>query len=336
MDYQSPTVPMHFVLDLFWGVGLNNDERRDFLQQASIPAFLIDTPSGRVTVEQFACLYRLLVNAYDDETPGFFSRPLRGGTLKFLCMGLLDAPSLHVALHRYCQYFRVLLDDVSYQLVIEGEHASICFIEKTQLRGERVLVNELMLKLVHGIASWLISEKILPEKVSCAYPRPQHSAEYLYFYPGEVEFDQPWTALSFDREVLRKPIRQTRKNLSAFLRQAPAEWIFTTFDERLFSHRVRDYLSSHHLGNSVQVAAQALHLSTRTLSRRLAEEGTSFQAIKDEVRRDQAIQELAAGQQSLVSLAEQLGFEDLPSFNRAFKKWTGSTPGAYRRGQQPG
>lgn len=332
MDSFSATLPIQFVHNLFQGLMTSEARRKRYLLQAGIPFFLLEAPHGRVTVAQFARLYRLLVDELDDETPGFFSRPLRGGTLKFLCLGLLDAPNLQVALHRYCQFFHVLLDEVAYQLVVDGKQASLRFIEKTPPQGNRVLVHELMLKLVHGIASWLIAEKIPPLKISCAYSQPQHSSEYLYFYPGEVAFDQPWTAIHFDRAFLRKPVRQTKQQLSGFLQKAPADWIYVSFGERLLAHRVRDYLGQQQAGATVQQVATALHLSVRTLSRRLAAEGTHFQAVKDEVRRDLAVQQLTSSDLPLATLSGQLGFEDLASFNRAFRNWTGSTPGSYRRG----
>lgn len=333
MDASSTTVPMHFVNNLFQGIATTLARRKYFLLQSGIPYFLLEAPHGRVTIFQFARLYRLLANEYDDETPGFFSRPLRGGTLKYLCLSLLDAPNLEVALHRYSQFFRLLLDDISYQLVIDEDLASLRFIENVALQGERVLVHELMLKLAHGIASWLIAEKIPPLKISCAYHQPQHSHEYLYFYPGEVVFDQPWTAIHFDKKLLLKPIRQTKQQLSAFLQRAPADWIYVSFGERLLAHRVKDFLSEvDQTGAVIQQVAEALHLSVRTLSRRLAAEGTHFQAVKDEVRRDLAVQKLTSSSVSLAILAGQLGFEDLASFNRAFRNWTGSTPGTYRRG----
>lgn len=332
MDSFSATLPIQFVHNLFQGVETTEARRKRYLLQAGIPFFLLEAPHGRVTVAQFARLYRLLVNELDDETPGFFSRPLRGGTLKFLCLGLLDAPNLQVALHRYCQFFRVLLDEVAYQLVVDEQLAVIRFMEKTSPQGNRVLVHELMLKLVHGIASWLIAEKIPPLRISCAYPQPQHSSEYLYFYPGEVVFDQPWTAIHFDRALLRKPVRQTKQQLSSFLQKAPADWIYVSFGERLLAHRVRDYLGQEQAGATVQQVADALHMSVRTLSRRLAAEGTGFQAVKDEMRRDLAVQQLTSSDVPLAALSGQLGFEDLASFNRAFRNWTGSTPGSYRRG----
>lgn len=333
MNATSTTVPMHFVHNLFQGIPATAARRKQFLSQANIPFFLLEAPYGRVTVLQFARLYRLLANEHDDETPGFFSRPLRGGTLKHLCLSLLDAPNLHIALHRFSQFFRLILDDAHYQLVVSDKAATVRFIENSTPQGNRVLVHELMLKLVHGMASWLIAEKIPPIKISCAYQQPLHSHEYLYFYPCEVAFDQSWTAIHFDRQLLRKPIRQSKQHLKDFLQKAPADWIYVSFGEQLLAHRVREYLSeANQAGAVIQQVAQALHMSVRTLSRRLAAEGTQFQAVKDKVRRDFAIQQLTNSSISLVVLSEQLGFEDHASFNRAFRKWTGSTPGTYRRG----
>ena len=73
-------------------------------------------------------------------------------------------------------------------------------------------------------------------------------------------------------------------------------------------------------------------MAASTLQRRLAADGTSFQALKDELRRDLAIVRLHTGTLPLAALADELGFADSAAFQRAFKNWTGSAPGAYRRG----
>ena len=73
-------------------------------------------------------------------------------------------------------------------------------------------------------------------------------------------------------------------------------------------------------------------MSASTVQRRLATEGTSFQALKDELRRDLAIVRLNTSQVALATLADELGFADSAAFQRAFKGWTGSAPGTYRRG----
>lgn len=75
MDTSSTTVPMHFVHNLFQGLTTSTAQRKQFLAQAEIPFFLLEAAHGRVTVLQFARLYRLLANEYDDETPGFLVDP---------------------------------------------------------------------------------------------------------------------------------------------------------------------------------------------------------------------------------------------------------------------
>ena len=326
------TVSRHFVSELFLGVPALAAERAALLRRAGISPRLLESPHGRVTVDQFATLYRLLVNECDDETPGFFARPLRGGTLKLLCLSLLEAPTLKVALHRYQLFFRILLDDFGYAVSHGDALVRIGLVESRTPAGNRILVHELMLKLLHGIASWMIARKIPPIMMECAYPQPEHSADYRYFYPGQLAFDRPQTAIYFDRAILDEPIRQTKRHLGAFLQRAPADWFYVSFEERLLSHRVREHLSRQHAYSaSVAEVAEALHMSVRSLSRRLAAEGTRFQAVKDECRRDFAVQALTRSDQPLPGIAESLGFQDLACFSRAFRAWTGDTPAAYRR-----
>ncbi|WP_249977694.1 AraC family transcriptional regulator [Vreelandella olivaria] len=333
----SVTVSMHFVKELFCGLPGTSPSHIRYLELAGISPFLLSAPNGRVTVEQFAELYRLIAQDLDDETPRFFSRPLRCGTLKLLCLSLLEAPTLHIALHRYTQFFRILLDDFGYTFSINNGLARMALVEHASLQGSRVLIHELMLKLFHGIASWMIARKIPPLLMECSYAPPPYNADYLYFHPGKVRFNQPQTAMSFDPSLLKHPIRQTKQHLSAFLQRAPADWFYVSFEEQLLSHRVREHLKRHlPASGTVAHVADAMHMSVRTLSRRLHQEGTHFQAVKDEFRRDYAVQALTHGSRPLTMIADTLGFEDLACFSRAFKQWTGNSPAAYRKARTTG
>ena len=79
------------------------------------------------------------------------------------------------------------------------------------------------------------------------------------------------------------------------------------------------------------LAAERLNMSGRNLHRKLAEEGTSFKELQDEIRQDLALRYLGMSGMSLNEIAFNLGFIDQSSFNRAFKRWTGGSPGQYRR-----
>ena len=77
--------------------------------------------------------------------------------------------------------------------------------------------------------------------------------------------------------------------------------------------------------------AQRLQMSERTLQRWLQRERTSVQALIDAARRELALHQLATSAQSIAQIAHLVGFAEVRAFHRAFKRWTGSTPAAYRR-----
>ncbi len=301
-------------------------------ERSGIPHALLHRPGARVTQEQFSTLYRLLAAEYDDEMPGIFSRPLRNGTLKYLCLSLLDAPRLDVAMHRFGQFFHLILDDFTVKSQRDESLCRIELIANEANRSQNALGQELMLKLVHGVASWLIGQKIPLVEVEFDFPRPSRETDYLYLFPGPVHFACTQTCMSFDARYLDMAIRQHKSDLKKFLARAPEDWIFVSFAEQMVCHQVRQYIAGC-LPEipTIGVVAQGLHYSVRTLCRRLSIEGTTFQAIKDELRRDIAVQRLTRSADAIGVIAYEVGFDDPTAFHRAFRHWTGSTPQAYRK-----
>ncbi|NMG01467.1 AraC family transcriptional regulator [Azoarcus taiwanensis] len=332
----SVTVPIRMVRQLLDRLDGHHQLARDCIKRAGIAPALLDQDSARVTVEQFAFFYRTLAVELDDETPGLFSRPLRAGTLKFLCLGMLDAANLRVALYRYCWFFRLVLDDLHFEMGEEDGLTRIMLVENADFGCHRTLILELMLMLVQGIASWMIERKLFFARVDLSYPTPDHAREYINMYAGPARFDQARTALYIEPSFMNAPIRQDKASLSAFLRKAPMDWIHVSVSERVMTHRVRDLLEAA-LGKpqGVEDVARALHISPRTLARRLAAEGTHFQAVKDALRRDVAIARISRTEVPIGTIGADLGFDDPTAFNRAFKQWTGTPPGSYRRTLAP-
>ncbi len=325
------TVPINFVRQLLAGVRLAAGCPERLLQEAGIAPALIAENAARVTTEQFATLYQRLARELDDELPGMFSRPVRNGTFKFLCLSLIEAANVRTALYRFTRFFRLFLDDLAIEMSRQGQLTGIALLPRIPTAAENTFAQEILLRLVHGVASWLAGRKMPLARVDFTYPRPPHASEYVFLYPGPAYFDQPLTAVHFETRLLDTPIRQDRRGLGEFLRRAPGDWLFASFAERLVSHGVRAYLGQRlHLPAGIEDVAQAMHTSVRNLSRKLRSEGTGFQAIKDELRRDVAIQLLTKTDKPIAVIGANLGFDSAATFHRAFKAWTGSTPGAYR------
>ena len=334
MKAPGATVPISLVNGFLAAAGqplTSGTETARYLKQAGVAPELLREPGARVTEEQFSALYQALAIELDDEMPGIFSRPLRSGTLKFLCLSLLDARNLDTALHRFGQFFHIVIDDFEIESRRSGPLVQVGLRPNPAYGAIGPLGQELMLKLVHGVSSWLIGQKIPLLDVEFACERPPHAADHRYFFPGPVRFGGAATLMRFGAAYLDMPIRQSKRNLRSFLARSPGDWIFESFGEQRVGHVVRQYLAGT-LPDlpTIDEAARSLHCSVRTLCRRLAAEDTSFQSLKDELRRDIAIQRLTETHDTIAAIAADLGFDDPSAFHRAFRHWTGSTPGTYR------
>lgn len=147
------------------------------------------------------------------------------------------------------------------------------------------------------------------------------SVPYYLVQQGEVF---PIKGLYGQSNALALLLKESRRALSEATSQLDTL--------RRVTHQVRTYLEIHLESDpDIDTAAEALGYSRRTLTRRLREEETSFLRVKDQLRRALALQLLIANQLPVEAIADRVGFADLTTFHRAFKKWTGTTPLAYRR-----
>jgi len=334
MQISSLTLPLSFVHNMLAGAKrkMSPQEIEALVEQAGISLSLFEQPAARVTREQFVRLYERIAVTTGDEMLGLWSRPIRSGTLKYLGLSLLDAPTLLVALYRFTRFWNLLLDDYQFEFSKEDQLVTIALKPLTTDLRPIVFGHELMLKLTHGVVSWLIGKRIPIEAIGFGFERPAHFSEYANLFPGPITFDQEYTFLTFSDEQLLKGFQKSRTELIRFVKRAPDDWIFVTFDHNVVSTGVRRYFAQRKSFDvTIDEAAGALFMSSRSLTRKLSKEGTTFQSIKDEMRRDLAIEQLVKTRDSISQIASKVGFENLPSFHRAFNSWTGSTPNAYRR-----
>lgn len=303
------------------------------LADARVPAELLQQSAARITREQFVLLYKRIAFELDDEMLGLWSRPIRGGTLKYLCLSLLDAPTVLVALNRFLRFWNLILDDYRLQMSRQNGIVRVALVPRGSAVPVTMLGHELMMKLVHGIVSWLLGKEIPLERVEFAFDRPAHAHDYVFLYPGEVRYGAKESCICLADAWCQMAFKREKHQLWAFLKRAPEDWAFTMFHRGAISVRTREYLETR-LDQAVELqqVARAFHLSVRTLTRKLAEEGVSFQSVKDGLRRDVAVQRLSKSNAPVSVIAADLGYLNTAAFCRAFRQWTGSTPTAYRRG----
>ena len=236
------------------------------------------------------------------------------------------------------RFFNLLLDDYHCSLVSDGQYSRMVIEERVQNQQTRVFGHETLLIMQHGIACWLVGRRIPILSAGFAYPEPFYSAEYLLMYSHELRFDEAFTSLMFDARHLDLPLIQNERTVNAFIRAAPANIVLKYKNNSSFSATIRKTLRSLPSDEwpDFDTFSTNLNMTRSTLRRRLDEEGQPFQAIKDQLRRDIAIEYLGQYSKSVMDIAIELGFAEPSAFHRAFKKWTGMTPGEYRQKlQQP-
>ncbi len=325
------TIAIAFVQGMISGWRSRGEPCDGLLAEAGIAPALLHEPAARVTADQYTALFRLLIERFDDECLGFVSRPLRRGSFALMTQSAVEARSFEGATRRIANVFRLLQDDLRLESVREGDRAGLAlrFVEGKE--AALPFLHELLIRTLWRLLALLAGGKLPVRRFDFAFAEPAYAASYGKVFPAPLRFGCRESAFWFDAGLLPSTVRRDKAAMHAFLVDAHAGIIVPRRGDAPFSTRVRGHLQlTRPRWPDLAATADALHTSTSTLQRHLASEGTSFQSLKDELRRDTAIVRLHTSSVTLTALALELGFADSPAFQRAFKGWTGSAPGAYR------
>ncbi|MEM7520227.1 MAG: AraC family transcriptional regulator ligand-binding domain-containing protein [Pseudomonadota bacterium] len=326
------TVSRQFIADWLQALRVlcSDGEFTSLLERAALTADHA-LPHDRVTLDQIVSLYQLAAVETGDEMMGLWGRPIRPRALQHLLTSVREATSLTSALYRFSTFWNLLLDDYQFQLTEKDDVLMLALAPQGAAPVQR-FGQMLIFKLAHGLMSWLARREVPVKEVGFAFQRPDFAQDYAVVFPSRVTFSRPQAFMSFDLGSLTPVQMRSSEELDVFLENAPRDWLFTRSREHTQALRVRLYLSQIPWERAtLAAAAQSMHMTPRTLIRKLEADGTSFQAIKDALRRDIAIRHLQVGAQSTDAIAHSVGFSSAANFHRAFQRWTGNTPSAYRR-----
>ncbi|NVK41009.1 MAG: AraC family transcriptional regulator [Oceanospirillaceae bacterium] len=327
------TVDIHYVRAALNCVERKGLETSALLSDCGIDPALLQRNGARVHGDQMTRLVQLIWAALDDEFMGCTEHRCKQGVFALMTRHVLHSASLEAALQQGAHFYNLFSDDIRMRLLRRG---ALGVLEIEFARPELdpdCFYREFWMVIWHRFASWLIGEKIMLASAGFDYPEPAHAAELKYLFPCTHRFGRGRMVLSFSADYLVMPPVRTQRDLSRFLRRSPADLITIPGRESSFEARIRSELL--HQGQEVlecpsfEHFAAHFNISTQTLRRRLRAEGTSYPRIKDEVRRDLAIEKLLLHRHSVTEVARQLGFSEPRAFARAFRNWTGLTPATY-------
>lgn len=325
------TISVRFVQEALAVAQARAIDVRPWLAEAGIPSALLSKPGTRVSARQYSDLWHVVARNLDDEFFGLDSHPMHYGSFKLMSFAVFRAPNLERAMRRSLQFLGVVLDDTRGELVRDGEVAHIILDSPRATPG--IFAHATFLVLLRGLWCWLVNRRLPILTTEFVQPAPDYAQEYRLLFGHNTRFDCQRTVMSFPTESLALPIRRGEEELRNFLRHAPANFVVRYRDPKSLSGRVRARLRNTAPPDwpSFEQLAAELDIGCSTLRRRLEQEGSGYKAIKDSLRRDLAVDYLCHSELSIFDIAVELGFAEASAFHRAFQKWTGSSPGAYRR-----
>ena len=329
---ENDTVAVYFVHTMLHALRAQPARAAALLVEAGIDPAVLQAPGARVPAPAFARLWLLLIETLDDEFFNLDSHGMPLGSFALICRGLIQEPNLERALRQCLNNFALFLRDIRGQLTIKGGRAVISLRTGIEDPLTRVYAEETFLALVISLACWLVGRRVVIDRTALADTRPAQDDDPL-LWGANVQMGGGRTEIEFAADYLRLPVVQDLAALKTFLRSAP-QWLVIRYrNQNGQVAQVYRYLRARRYGQwpTLLAMAERQGLSPSSFRRQLEREGRSYQQIKDEVRRAMAFECLRQTHLSIAEVAEHTGFQEPSAFHRAFKKWTGESPGSYRQ-----
>jgi AraC-like DNA-binding protein len=289
---------------------------------------LIADRDGRVTPAQFCVAWAETVRLSGDPTLALSladATPLGAfGIVEYICRA---SPTLQTALEQWCRYLNILDDAVEVAMVeVDG---GACLRVQCESDAPAPASHELCFALVARHVKALLGFSAVPLFVEFAHRSTDkvHQRKHVQFFGAPVRFGATHTQIAFSKKHLESPLPSSDPNLLTILLSA-AETRATSIPSQLpLTEQVSRTLKDAMRDNEAELdaIAQRLGMTGRSLQRRLRDEGTTFQAVRDAARQNLADHYLSQGL-TFAEISFLLGFSEPSAFFRAFKRWTGFTP----------
>lgn len=329
---EPPSVSVIAVRALLDAVGHMGGPRADLLRELGGLAESLHNDEARVPLAELCRVCELALDLTGDSALGLhWAEQVRPVAFAPVSHMIAHAPSLRNAfalLSRFGQLF----SDQPFVTLTEGPDVAVvracdwmAVSPRLQAFSAEVILGGItkMLRAMFGEADVL--------GVSLAYAAPSHAAEYERVFETVVRFDQPFSGLLLRRARLDHPAPHVDTDVQLALEAIAERRLERVTRHVSYSFAVREILRRNMPDRISMVAvARSLGLSVRSLRRQLAADGTSFRRLEYAVFESISKSLLRDRQRTIQEVAYELGFSDVTTFHRAFKRWTGVTPGDFR------
>lgn len=315
--------------------GLDTDAA---MVHAGIDPALVSDPDSRIPGEDFEELLIWLIQSSSDPLFGLHtSQFVQPGSYSVMGYIAMSAATIQEALSRVQLYEKLVGDMGITETRLNEGRIEVRWLCRHQRQPARRHLIENVLGSWVRYTRWLAgNDALTPELVRLEHDAPTpHTLvrDYERVFGCPVQFNQECSALVASPMLLDHPLRQPDPHLLSTLEAHAARKLEELGIDTTLAQKVRELIraSIHRRLPRKEQVAEELGLNVRTMHRRLSEEGTTWQKILDSLRQELALGFLRDSDMTQSDIAERLGYSDIRSFQRNFKRQKGMTPGEYRR-----
>lgn len=311
--------------------GVNPDIAREAIH---LDQSTLDDPDARVPMVIEAALWEILAEQSGDDCFGLHAAfALEPGEFDVMDYAIRTSGTLRQALENARRYNRLLHDAAEFELIEEGSTASFYHYFRDNPKGANWHAADFTLASVYAIGMGITGKNWVPNCVSFQHAEPADLASYEQVFPCQLEFNCARNGLKFDVSILDYPVIGGDPALNKVLTRHADELLSKLPNSDDLVERVRRHLAnSLQQGDpSIETIAEKLHLTPRTLQRRLSESSTSYKELVDSLRKELASRYLQESHLGVSEIAYLLGYSEPSAFHRAFKRWFGKSPTRYRQ-----
>jgi AraC-like DNA-binding protein len=321
-----------FILPIAQALRSQGLDAMELVEEVGIDPSAVINADRRVPIDSVHDLLARSVELSADEAFGLVAaQHLQPQVLNGLGLAWLASDTVYDGLKRTVRFSSVLSTGVGMQLREDGEFVHLVIRMSDQVENFAPAAADFAVGIIMRMCRLTMGEFIAPVKIRIQRPRPADPARFESMLSSTVEFDCEETCLTFylndisvplatgDPALARANDAQTQAYLDRFSVLKTSRDVIGIIVEKLPDGPPTQ-----------QQIADSLHVSNRTLQRRLKEEGTSFMDLLQDTRLDLARNYLLQPTRSIVETSYLLGFSEPSTFSRAFKRWTGQAPTEFR------
>lgn len=319
---------------LLWKVIESYDQDPEpYFRKARIDPKLINDPRARLSLTSVDNIYHALFESVNDPCMGLKLACLwHPSYLASLGYAWLASSTLHTALNRLSRYVRIINDAISVSLEEVGDTLVI-----TVSSDDRELPNyyqdDSSSAILVNMCRANYGKELNPISVSFKHDATSAcSGDYYSFFRCPVEFGASSNQVVLSLDVVNKRLTSANPQLAQINDQVMLNYLADLNKDDIVQQvkvAIIDHLPSGNVTD--EKISDAVYTSKRSLQRKLNEQGTTFKTILTEVREDLALKYIHDRKLTLTEISFMLGFSEMSSFSRAFKRWTGESPKEFRK-----